>query len=319
MTDVVLGLDLGASTCRAVLADTDGRRRADGRGPGANPCAQPLDEVTGAVAGALKGALARVDAGAVRAVVVGMAGRSGLADAATRDVLDGVWGAAGLRCAVRVRPDCEVAFAAGTPAEGGTVVLAGTGSMVALVRDRVVAARSGGYGWLLGDEGSAFWLGREAVRSTLRALQDGARGGPMVDAVLGAVLAGAPRDPEALTSAVYRDPPVHLAGYAPLVCAAAAAGDPAADALLDRAAELLAAAVRPLCRAGSPVVLAGALLTGSPVGARLRARLSAAGVAGLCTATDPAGGAAWLAALHAGAEDPPAVHARLLGARAAAS
>ena len=49
----------------------------------------------------------------------------------------------------------------------GIVVIAGTGS-VALGWDGERFARSGGHGFLLGDEGSAYWIGREAVRSALR-------------------------------------------------------------------------------------------------------------------------------------------------------
>lgn len=50
----------------------------------------------------------------------------------------------------------------------GIAVIAGTGSAVWGVNSAGSEARSGGWGYLLGDEGSGFWFGREAVRHSLR-------------------------------------------------------------------------------------------------------------------------------------------------------
>ena len=44
--------------------------------------------------------------------------------------------------------------------------------------------------WLLGDQGSGFWLGREAARVAARALSRGEAGGRLVRLVAGALLAG---------------------------------------------------------------------------------------------------------------------------------
>ena len=67
---------------------------------------------------------------------------------------------------VEVIADAEAAWHAALGAEHGVVVLAGTGS-IALGRDaRGRWARAGGLGPLLGDEGSAFWIGREWLRAT---------------------------------------------------------------------------------------------------------------------------------------------------------
>ena len=57
----------------------------------------------------------------------------------------------------------EGAFAGGP----GIIIISGTGS-IALGKDSFgKVARSGGYGYLLGDEGSGFWIGREAMRRCL--------------------------------------------------------------------------------------------------------------------------------------------------------
>jgi N-acetylglucosamine kinase-like BadF-type ATPase len=67
---------------------------------------------------------------------------------------------------VDVIADVEAAWHATLGAERGVIVLSGTGS-IALGRDaRGRWARAGGLGPLLGDEGSAFWIGREWLRAT---------------------------------------------------------------------------------------------------------------------------------------------------------
>jgi N-acetylglucosamine kinase-like BadF-type ATPase len=72
----------------------------------------------------------------------------------------------GLARRVEVIADVEAAWHATLGAESGVLILAGTGS-IALGRDaRGRWARAGGLGPLLGDEGSAFWIGREWLRAT---------------------------------------------------------------------------------------------------------------------------------------------------------
>jgi hypothetical protein len=90
----------------------------------------------------------------------------------------GVWTAAERRAAAaRLRglarraavvADVEAAYAGALGAGPGVLVLAGTGAM-ALGRDgRGRWRRAGGLGPLLGDEGSAFWIGREWLRLAAR-------------------------------------------------------------------------------------------------------------------------------------------------------
>ena len=68
------------------------------------------------------------------------------------------------------------------------MLIAGTGSAAGLVRDHRLVRTADGHGWLLGDDGSGFWLGREAVRSVLRKLDLGEPIGLLGQAVVRAVL-----------------------------------------------------------------------------------------------------------------------------------
>ena len=74
----------------------------------------------------------------------------------------------GLARRVRVVPDAQAAHRAALGERPGLLVLAGTGSIVIGRDARGRWARAGGLGPLLGDEGSAFWLGREWLRAASR-------------------------------------------------------------------------------------------------------------------------------------------------------
>src|SRR6185295_3235694 len=70
---------------------------------------------------------------------------------------------------VLVVNDALVALEAGAPDRPGVVVIAGTGSIAYGRNERNEAARAGGWGYVLGDEGSGYWIGRAALRAVLRA------------------------------------------------------------------------------------------------------------------------------------------------------
>ena len=88
----------------------------------------------------------------------------------------GIWTAAERRALARrlaraakrveVLSDAQIAHLGALGGEPGVLILAGTGSIV-IGRDHVGRwARAGGFGPLLGDEGSGFWLGRAWLRAT---------------------------------------------------------------------------------------------------------------------------------------------------------
>ncbi|NEA74842.1 BadF/BadG/BcrA/BcrD ATPase family protein, partial [Streptomyces sp. SID13588] len=210
---------------------------------------------------------------------------------------------------VAVRGDIEIAFASapGMPADG-LLLIAGTGAASARITGRRQVLTVDGDGWLLGDEGGGFWLGREAVRAALRALTGRGPWTSLVGAVAAHYLASG-GDPAGLPGSVeqtdrqrlgelrdlivplvYARPPVRLAALSPLVVAADRAGDQVAGELLDAAAAELGrtvAALRPV--AGEPLVVTGGLL--APAGPLL-GRLSRRALAmGLRVVPVPDGGA----------------------------
>jgi N-acetylglucosamine kinase-like BadF-type ATPase len=262
---VVIGIDGGASHTAAVLADARtgaalGRGEAGPSNIQAVGVTAALRELNTAVAGAFRSA--KVARGPVAAAALGLAGvdrSEGL------DVIRGWADLVQLADKITIANDATLLFAAGTPDGWGLAVIAGTGS-IALVQDaQGKDARAGGWGYLLGDEGSAFRVGLLALRAACRAA-DGV-GAPT--ALLPALLQklGTP-DAREFIPAVYRGTwdKAYIAGLAPLVLSAAASGDATATAIVEQEARELArtaagaVANGGLARDGVPVALAGGLV-----------------------------------------------------------
>ena len=317
---LVLGIDAGTGLVEAVCASTAGAVLGRGRAGSANAMAIPVAEVVAHLDQAVRQAIGPVGADRIGCVVVGAAGMIRFSRGTAAGQLGQVWDGVGLTCPVRVVADAVTAFAAGTAQQQGSVLIADIGAIAARICGEDVLERVDGNGWLVGDDGSGFWLGRQAVRAVFAALDH--RGEPtlLTQAVL-ATLTGdesVPRDPAeqvvVLRDTVYDGPPIALAGLAPLVPAAAAAGDRVAQRIVDRAVALLVDSATSLTGddPDEPLVLAGSLLSGAgPIGREVQRRLARHHRAEPVIAGSSAGGAAWLAARTLGSDLEPAVHARL--------
>jgi N-acetylglucosamine kinase len=161
----VLGIDVGGTKTVCVLADGNGHALAEARGDGANLQTEGELGVEKALHSVMREAMGgRVSA--VDGICLGMAGVDREKEwALIRDIMRRI--APGTR--VAVVNDALVALVAGVGDEPGVVVICGTGS-IAYGRNRDNgAARAGGWGPILGDEGSGYWIGRQALRVVTRA------------------------------------------------------------------------------------------------------------------------------------------------------
>ncbi len=326
-TPLVVGVDAGATASRAVIAETSGRVLGRGAAAGANirsSAGDPAENLAAALRDALAGVPTELSVDVLAGVMAlsgaGAAGRSRAVAAADR-----AWHAAGFAGRPAVVTDLVSAHAAGVPDPCGLVLVAGTGSVAAYIADGDVADRADGYGWLLGDEGSAVRLGLSAAQSVVRALDGRGPATALVDEVfdtLGVDRPGSGEVPDApiqrLVAAVDGLRPAELGRLAPVVSTVAVAGDAVAVELLDRTVDALVATLDAVAdRVGEPArahppVLAGSVaLSDGPLGTRLAAALTERYGAAPVPAGDAAGGAAWLALLSTGMPADPAVHARL--------
>ena len=175
----------------------------------------------------------------------------------------------GFRERVRAVNDAIIALHAGAPERFGIVVLAGTGSICYGVARDGRLARSGGYGSLLADEGSGYWLGHQALRASVRALDGRGPATRLQPLTFAAIEAETMAD---VVRRVYEEalPKHRIAALAPLVEEARVAGDAvAAEIVRQGGAELALAAssvARQLSLGGEPypVVLAGGAFKACP-------------------------------------------------------
>ncbi|MFO0796544.1 MAG: N-acetylmuramic acid 6-phosphate etherase [Gemmataceae bacterium] len=300
--ELVLGFDGGGTRTVALLASRTGSGwKLLGRGEAGPSNRQAVG--TPAALAALDAAAdaAFASAGrsrkAVRAAVLGLAGAGRAED---REVIRDWAAKVHLAPSVDVIEDAALLLAAGTPDGWGVAVVAGTGSMAYARAADGRTARAGGWGYLLGDEGSGYAIALAGLRAAARAADGRGPGTVLIDKLLSAF--GLTR-PEELVGVVYRgcDRPA-LAALAPLVLDAAERCPVAAEIASAAAAELASAAVAAARQlgygAGFPVALAGGLFE-SRIDYRERflAALAAGGVTPepVAVVREPAEGAVRLA------------------------
>lgn len=272
LSGIIIGLDIGGTKTRGVRFE-DGRAVADESAGSSNvQNVSPEDAAFN-----LAELFARIGGGKVAQVYAGAGGIDTHDDAAALAALiePHVPGAK-----ITVVHDSRLLLAAGR-ASTGVAVIAGTGSAAWGRNAEGDEARAGGWGYLLGDEGSGYWLGREAVRHSLRRMNQGLP----VDQLTAALLESCGvEDPNRLIS-LFHSPATgrrFWAQQARLVVEAAAAGHVASQQLLDQAgSDLAGLAVQALGKLGidGPVILGGGL--GMNVAAlqdAFRKHLAAAGI-----------------------------------------
>jgi N-acetylglucosamine kinase-like BadF-type ATPase len=205
---------------------------------------------------------AQVPPAEIQHVCIGMAGSS-IPEAAQ-------WAQETIRevtpnAAIYVAGDHVVAHRAAFGTSPGVLVISGTGSIAFGRNQAGQTARAGGWGPNVSDEGSAYWVGREAVAAALRAFDSGRNNGLLP--VIARAWSVAPE--EVISSANAAEP--RFAELAGAIVEAAEKGEPAACDVTHRAGKALAALGgvvidRLWPKSGIvPVALAGGVLRGSPL------------------------------------------------------
>ena len=243
MSDYVLGIDGGQTSTTAAICDLAGRLLGVGRAGPANHVWEP-----GGVPRARR---------AVRACVAEAAREAGIKKAAFRAAFLGITGGeertrralqdSVATQAFRLENDKVNALACVTGGGPGVVVIAGTGTITYGENARGRSATVSGWGWLLGDEGSGFWIAREAIQAATRAWDGRAEPTRLTQALLVAVEA---TDLWELHSAVYSEQlsRAEVAALAAVVPAAAAEGDAVARRVLREAGRELGLAAGTVAR-----------------------------------------------------------------------
>lgn len=272
----VLGIDAGGTKTVCLLADESGSVIAEARGGGANLQSVGELEVEKVLYAVMEAALAEHDVRPA-AICLGIAGVDRPEDA---DAVRSIMRRIGYKARVLVVNDALVALVAGAGDEPAVVIVAGIGSIAYGRNPAGQAARSGGWGYLLGDEGGGFWIGRSALAAVVRQFDGRGPATQLTEMVLRQMALASPT--ELIHAIYYRDLHRHaIAGLAAVVQQAADAGDAVAADILSRAgSELTSAAASVITRLGMRgdaflTILAGGIFRGVPWLTRdVEARLS---------------------------------------------
>ena len=168
-----IGVDGGGTRSRAVVGDGAGHElgAADG-GPGLIDPRDPEGAVQALATLVRAAAAAAAHAGAELPAQGLWAGLAGAGNEAGRAAVEAGLRAGGLADVVAVGSDVEAAHAAAFGEGAGVLLVLGTGSVVRAVDPRGRAVTVGGWGALLGDEGSGYGIGLDGLRAVVRS-EDG--------------------------------------------------------------------------------------------------------------------------------------------------
>jgi len=235
----VLGIDAGGTKTVCLLADEHGAIVAEARGPGANLHAAGELAVEKVLHEVMEEAIG--DRPIVPAVIcLGIAGVDRQDEAQTvRAIMRRI----GFKSRVLVVNDALIALVSGARDEPGIVIIAGTGSIVYGRNAAGEAARAGGWGHMIGDEGSGYWIGREALAAVMRAADGRGPDTALASEVLAYFNVA---DVSRLPRIVYdrEMPRMNVAALGPIVQTVAADGDAVAVRILERAADELGLGAR---------------------------------------------------------------------------
>jgi glucosamine kinase len=307
----LIGIEGGGTRTTLAFADLEGRELHRCTGP-----AGLVDPRRPEAAAELLARLVRdgaAEAGLAGPAAALCAGLAGVGNRAERSLVEQALARSGVATRVRVLTDGQTALHGAFAGAPGILLIAGTGSVAYARTDDGRIVRCGGWGMVVGDEGSGFAIGRAALTAALRA-EDGR--GPatrLLPTVLDVLRVEAA---DAIPPWAGRAEKAEIAALTPHVVRLAEEGDAVADAILrDAAAELaghavaLEARLRPW-RAPPAVVVYGGVASAAAYRGRIAAALEASDPR--LRLREPIADAVAGALRHAreaaaGAADPPAV------------
>lgn len=255
-----IGVDGGGSNLRVGLVRPDRTLLAGATRGSANPNAVGRETAAERIQDALREVVAGVDPDRIAGVGIGIAGApADRDDAWLRAVVAPVLP----QVRVAASSDHEVALVAAHGERYGLLILSGTGSNVYAVNRQGQSAQVGGWGYLLGDEGSGYWMGVEALRALTHHVDGRGHGTRLTDRILARLNLDHAKD---LIAWIYEaNRHREIAALAELVLELAAeVGDSLALAIIEHAAQELKqqadAALHRVHTASLPVAFTGGLL-----------------------------------------------------------
>ena len=248
MTRYVLGIDGGGTKTQAFIVDDSGRLCGTGLGGSSNYDDVGVDVTQSSIGQAVDAArqIARLPETPFAAAFLGMAGVVSPTDRGIiRDIAQKLNLA--LPETIGVDHDCRIALAGGLSGRPGIVQIVGTGSSTFGISSDGEGWRSGGWGQLISDEGSGYWLGVQAMKTAVSAFDGRIDNTSLLEKVQTHLKLPHIND---IMHRIYITglSRAEVAALAPLVIEAAQAGDDAALGLIEQGTQDLAECVFAVAR-----------------------------------------------------------------------
>jgi N-acetylglucosamine kinase-like BadF-type ATPase len=272
--EFLLAVDGGGTKTQALITDLEGHVVARGIGPSSNIHRVGLEQSGRALATAIEGALQ---------YVVGDSAPAGQPAWRRTKIVAACFGLAGVDCpedereishwvreqgvtpSFQVLNDSELILAAGTPDGWGIALISGTGSVCLGRTAEGRTVRVGGWGGMLGDEGSGYVIALRALQTATQTADGRANATGLLDAIL---RHWSLPDAQALIRHVHgaHMTQTEIATLATVVTRLATEGEDASNKIIHQAASDLAlhidTVVRRLGLKRPPLALAGGVLRG---------------------------------------------------------
>ena len=241
-----IGIDGGASVCRARIRDMQGNLLGEGWGGPANICSDLALAVRSIrAASEAAGRSAGLDEQSLHSANVGL----GLAGAGIKSACDGLRSKLSPFSSVVLETDAYIAWLGAHQAADGGIVILGTGSCgLAVINGQRIAV--GGYGAEVSDEAGGQRMGREALRRALWAFDGRADRTELSTAILERF----DWDPAKIVCFASTATPADYAELAPLVLEYASRVDPLATAIVREAADAATRIIERLKDVGCPAI-----------------------------------------------------------------
>ena len=242
----LIGIDGGGTKTDCAIADLSGKIIQQSTGRPSNFLVIGVEEAVENIFALIEENLFALegDFSDVKQIVIGVAGAGREEDAALlekgfNDFAD----QEGIHFkGVKVLSDAHVALEGAFPSSAGCILIAGTGSILFGKNENGVIHRVGGFGRLIGDEGSGYSIGRKALNAVSKA-SDGRGEETLISELLDAKMNH--NTSKNIINKVYTEK-LDVASVAKIVIEAAEEGDPIAEDILDEEADELVLHVRSL-------------------------------------------------------------------------
>lgn len=239
-----IGIDGGGTKTKCVLADDQLNTLAEFQGGPTNPLAVGIDNSCATLTKLIQNFLRKFPKPKVESAVIGLAGagRKKVALEIEKRIRAFIRQKKILIRRVKVVGDVEVALEGALAGEPGIILIAGTGSIVLGKNKSGKLFRIGGYGKVIGDEGSGYAIGKKALEYISKEI-DGRGDKTSLTKVLRNQFGISDKDD--LITSVYSSG-FNIAGFAEYVIEAARLGDKIARKILAEESEELVAHIHPL-------------------------------------------------------------------------